>query len=224
MLSHFTGSFVYLGGKSVAYEHAVIDLTFAFWQYQNPEDPKLGCAMVPSPEAPAKDLAAFLTEVSGPSQDTDLFLFMPYYFQAATQLGGPASVLEHLDPYRLHAYSLSQYTPHGETCHYSDSAMHDVENWVRTQAENILFIYGEFDPWTAAAYPVNTKATNFLRLFVPGGNHKSNLFALAPSDKEKALTAARGWLGKHEVVSNSRALGETLDDVEFRARRLHRLP
>lgn len=224
LLGSFSGSFVYLGGKSVAYEHAVIEMPFAFWQYKKPEDPKVGCDKVPAPDAPVKELAAYLQEVSPPNQDTDLFLFMPYFFQAATQLGSPASELGHLDPYRIHNYSLLQYTPPGEACPYTDSAMRDVENWVRTQADEILFVYGEFDPWSAGAYPANGKAKNFQRLFVPGGNHGSNLFALAAADKEKALAAARQWLGKHELIGNQRDLGDTLDETEFNYRRTHHLP
>lgn len=224
ILGSFTGSFVYLGGKSVAYEHAVIELPFAFWQYKNPEDPKIGCAKVPAPDASAKDLAAYLDQVSPPNQDTDVFLFMPYFFQAATQLGSPASDLTHLDPYRLHDYSIGQYTPPGVAIPYSDAAMHDVEKWIRTEAHDILFVYGEFDPWSAGAYPDNAKGKNFLRLFVPGGNHGSNLFALAAPEKEKALQATRAWLGKHELVQNHRDLGETLDEYELNFRRLHHLP
>jgi hypothetical protein len=80
LLPLITGSFVYLGGKGVSFEHAVIELSFAFWQYQNPEDEKVGCKKVPDPQAPAAEIAAYLEEVNSMSSyaDTAVFSFMPY--------------------------------------------------------------------------------------------------------------------------------------------------
>lgn len=219
LLPHFFGSFFYLGGKSVGFEHAVIELPFTFWQYQNPEDPYVGCAKIPTPASPADDMANFLQAVNAPYDDKTTLTFMPYFFQAATQLGSPAAELAHLNAYRLHDYSVLQYTPPGVNCPYTKAAMLDVENWVRTEADQILFVYGEFDPWSAAAYPTNGRAKDFQRLFVPGGNHGSNLFALDPADKEKALTSVRRWLGKNESQMDSFDTRDTLDAIEFRMRK-----
>lgn len=221
VLPHLAGTYVYLGGKSVAFEHAVIELPFIFWQYLSPEDPQFGCDRIPGDDAPAALLASYVTRVSPLTADADLFIFMPYYFQAATELGAPASELAHLAGYREHDYSLGQYLPPGKSVTYSDKAMRDVERWVRTEAKNILFVYGELDPWSAAAFPRDGAGQGFHWLEVPGGNHGANLFKLTGEDKEKALAAVRGWLGKRETDGVVNRAGPTLEEIEHRMRHRH---
>jgi len=221
------GSFVLLGGKSVAFEHAVIEMPYAFWQYKNPEDPKLGCAQVPAPDGPAKDLAEFLAAVNDVADygEPGLLNFMPYYYQAGTQLGGPAARTDRLAPFLLHPYTLDQYMPPGVPHPYSNALMHDVKQWVETEADRILFVYGEFDPWTAGAFPKTGGAgKDFHWLMVPGGNHSSTLVKLTGDAKSEALAALTRWLGKSPLRSVEGDDLSTLETLELDARRAGHLP
>jgi hypothetical protein len=221
-----TGSFVFLGGKSVSYEHAVIELPFAFWQYQSPEDPDVGCKKIPSPDASAAELAWYLDAVNSLNSyaDTSVFSFMPYYFQAATQLGSPAAGRRHLAAYLKHPYNIDQYTPNTAHYAYSNAWMRDVANWVKSKAEHILFVYGEFDPWSAGAYPKVSQGSDFHWFQVPGGNHASKLFKLPEPEKAKALAVVSAWLGKRNVLTEVPAGEETLDRIELARRRSAKLP
>jgi hypothetical protein len=222
ILAGIQGQFTYIGGKSVALEHAVIELPFVFWQYKNPLDPSIGCGHIPGANATVKELRAYLEVVNPVSGlgDLDLLTFMPYYFQAATQLGAPGSKLSHLSGLKQHPYHLGQYTPPGVPIHYSNEAMKDIDAWTRKEADKIMFVYGELDPWTAAAFPDTDGAKDFHRFFVPGGNHGSKLFALTPKDREKAIAVVARWLGK-AIPAGRLDLEATLEDAEFEFRSKH---
>ncbi len=226
ILPLITGSFVYLGGKSVAYEHAVIELAFAFWQYQNPTDSTVGCDQVPKADAAAAELLAYLDKVNSVVSygDVAVFSFMPYYFQAATQLGSPAAALNYLYPYRRHPYSIDQYTPHTAHYSYSNQAMRNLAQWARTQAEHVLFVYGEFDPWSAGAYPKSSQAADFHWFQVPGGNHSAKIFKLPASEKQQALAVVSAWMNKRSLSPKISDSEETLDEIEFEQRKRNRLP
>lgn len=226
ILPTITGAFDVLGGKSVAFEHAVIELPFAFWQYQDPSDPEVGCNAVPGADAPVSDQAAFLDKVNGAGGygDESFATFAPYYYQSGTQLGAPAAELAHLTEWRRHDYSISQYMPPGVPYTYSDAAMRDIEAWVRDTASGIMFVYGELDPWTAGAFP-DASGNDMHKYIVPGGNHGSKFFRLPDAARAAALKTLAGWFDKEPVEDSTRRRGEpSLEDFELSWRRQHRLP
>lgn len=225
LLPRIRGTFTVLGGKSVSFEHAVIEMPFAFWQYQDPTDSVVGCDEVPSPDASLTDQLDFFlaaNDVAGYSDDsfTD---FAPYYFQAGTQLGSPAAKLSHLGGLRKHDYMMSQYMPKDVKYSYSNTAMLEVRDWVVKEASGIVFVYGEFDPWTAGAFP-QVEARDVYQYIVPGGNHGSNLFALPSAEKKAALKTLAGWLDKQPVSVSFDSREPALDVLELKARQHLRLP
>lgn len=222
IVSELTGPFTQLGGADTAFEHAVIEMSFAFWQYHQPTDPEIGCDRIPY-DSNIETMAAYLKKVNDVTGlgDEDLFKFMPYYFQAATQLGNPASDLEHLNPLRLYDYSIDQYTPKGVSYSYSQDQMLDVKNWVEKESEKILFVYGELDPWSSGMYPYRAEADSH-RFIVDGGNHRSNVSLLAEPKKKEALAVLARWFGKEPAELDN--LGVTLDELDHQVRRKYHLP
>jgi hypothetical protein len=223
-MSRVEGEFSRLGSASVAYEHAVIETPFAFWQYGNPADPDHGCDRVPSAEATDDEVWEFAAAVNGISgySDEAFTTFGSYYFQAGTQLGGPGARLDHLNG-RQHEYSLGQYMPPGVRYQYSNAAMRDVERWVRTEATGIMFVYGELDPWTAAAYPQGENSDMHWYM-APGANHGAKFHLLADEDRSAALATLAIWFDRQPVVDETEAGAPTLDDLELAAKSQLRLP
>ena len=54
---------------------------------------------------------------------------------------------------------------------FDPSAMQDIRNWLHKKGNNMIYLYGEQDPWTAAAFEPSEK-TNAIKLVNPEGNHK----------------------------------------------------
>jgi hypothetical protein len=68
-----------------------------------------------------------------------------------------------------------------------------VGTWVKTDAQRIIFIYGERDPWTAGAFDLGTNSRVF-RLDVPAGNHAITFSSLPPGARSRAVELLQAWL------------------------------
>jgi hypothetical protein len=113
--------------------------------------------------------------------------------------------------------------PHTAHSTYSNQRMIDVAQWAKTKAEHVLFVYGEFDPWSAGAYPRVSQAADFHWFLVPAGNHSSKIFKLPEAQKNQALAIVSKWMGKRNVLSSLPPGEVSLDDIELRARKSRRV-
>ena len=187
-------TFTFLGADK-ALEHAVLGLPFAFWQYS---DASL-CSSIPATGATPYQLYAFLegknAMVTGVSDDSIAY-FTPYYYQASTQLGEAALAESYVLDLLLYTgtYGPESYVPPGVSVTFDPGAMLDIDSWVKTSGSQLLFVYGENDPWSAGAFELGNAVDSF-RFYAPGGNHGSGILDLAPSDRTQAEAALRRWAG-----------------------------
>ncbi|MBK6427598.1 MAG: hypothetical protein IPF82_15765 [Blastocatellia bacterium] len=68
-----------------------------------------------------------------------------------------------------------------------------IERFVLEEAQRVLFIYGENDPWSTNAFAASA-ANDSYRLFVTGrdGNHNADIDKLSSADRSFALRQAYG--------------------------------
>ena len=147
--------------------------------------------------------------------------FMPYYFQAATELGSPASDRSYLAALLKFPYSIDQYTPKKVKYAYSSKAMEAVTSWVRKESSRLLFVYGEFDPWTAGAFPYRPEGDSH-KFMVPAGHHGSLMFDLPESKRSQALEATSRWIhteADREIIDSEELF---LEQLEFQYERENR--
>lgn len=222
ILDYIKGEFNQLGSKEIGFEHAVTEMPFIFWQYSDPEEGAANCYNIPSEKASAKELYNFLEYANSPAQyaDETLDSFLPYYFQAAIELGAPAAKRSHMLDLLLHPYNILQYTPKNQKTIYDDSAMKDIASWVAKNAEGLMFIYGEFDPWTAGAFKNIRQGDNHL-FVVENGNHGATFSKLSGKSRDRALSILSRWFNKsqvHRIEFNF----IPLEDLELNFRKTHR--
>ena len=106
------------------------------------------------------------------------------------QLGAPAAddsylltLLQHRDTYRP-----SYYIPAGiEVPMWDPEAMVDVQKWVKNEGKRIIFIYGEFDPWSAGRFEIVPRRE---LLIAPGGN-RFHLARLMTDDRAPRWLCSR---------------------------------
>ena len=63
---------------------------------------------------------------------------------------------------------------------------------VQSEGNNIIYIYGEIDPWTAGAVEI-TGQTNAIKIIQPGANHSILLETL--DQKGLVYSTIEEWLG-----------------------------
>jgi len=199
-------------GKDRALEFAILEMPFVLWQYN---DASL-CDAIPGAGATSRQIYDFLDRIVFVQSygDEALTAFEPYYYQSATQLGGPAvGELGLEDLLRYPGEDGPEILPPQDVPKTFDpTVMPLIEQFVLDDAERVLFIYGANDPWSTNAFSVNADNDSY-RLFVTGraGNHQSQILDLADSDRSFALGKIGEWLdapiaqvSSTERVSNPR--------------------
>jgi hypothetical protein len=184
-------------GVAHATETAVVELEFAFWMTRGEAD----CDAVPDAGAGDATLYQFLVETSGPAAygDADLAVYgSQYIYQDMLELGYPVWMHEHLDDLMQFSYEdWSAYLPADvETpVLYDPAAPRDLADWIETDAERILLVNGEWDPWSPGAPAVAADVDSY-SLWVPHGSHWSTgIYSLGEEDAITAVAALERWGG-----------------------------
>ncbi|MBI5490057.1 MAG: aminopeptidase [Deltaproteobacteria bacterium] len=191
-------SFARLGGVERAFESVVLEVPFTFWQYAG----YTYCGTVPVvPGASDDALFSFIDRIVGfdSAGDAEMDWFAPYYYQAWEQLGFPD--VDHTslaDLLRTGAPSLEEgVLPAGAPVPaYDPAAMIGVARWVAEDGARLIFVYGQWDPWTAGAFDVGAAVDSY-RFVAAGGTHSSQLADLAAADQAVAHDALERWTGVH---------------------------
>jgi hypothetical protein len=71
--------------------------------------------------------------------------------------------------------------------------MRQVDYFVRHEAKNMLFIYGEYDPWSAPAVEL-TYHTNSIKVVKPAGSHRTRINNLPDSQQEIVVKQLGEWM------------------------------
>jgi PS-10 peptidase S37 len=190
-----TGTFTRLPVAQV-YELAVIELAFSMWQYTRPDDPMHGCAAIPPPTATPAEMLAFLDYHSDPAvlaSDDSLAFYRAYYHQAQGQLGFPAPFETGLDDLLQYPGTdvAVTFLPPGTAPTYDPSKMPEIRDWVATTTEHLMFVYGQYDPWSTRMYQPGPSSVRYVE---PAGNHGAKIRTLAPADRTAATATLESWL------------------------------
>ncbi|NNK80886.1 MAG: hypothetical protein HKO93_05270, partial [Flavobacteriales bacterium] len=76
---------------------------------------------------------------------------------------------------------------------YDGSVHSEVEKWLDSSAEDMVFIYGENDPWSATGYEP-TGENNLYRFVIENGNHRSRVAHLSPKELKQFKDSINLWL------------------------------
>jgi hypothetical protein len=176
--------------EAEAFEYAVIEYPFAFWQYGSGD-----CAQIPGAEASDQELFNHLVAVSPLSYyaDADYEYFRPLFYQAYTEIGYCPYMFDHLGTLlkAVPAPTYRSFAPRGVAMTFRPEVMQAVVPWLRNQGERIVYVYGGNDPWTAAAL-TPASGLDALQLVQPGANHGAKIRSL--DQKGLVIAALERWL------------------------------
>ncbi|MFJ2603627.1 S28 family serine protease [Streptomyces sp. NPDC087425] len=190
-------TFDLVGGLDRAYESVVLDYVWGFWQYSLLSD----CDSIPADAKNASDddLWNTVDTISGFDALTDQGLtpYVPYYYQAGTQLGSPTIAFPHIEKeYLRYGYPEPRsYVPRDIPMRFQSGAMRDVDSWVAHHARHMLFVYGENDPWGSERFRLGKGAKDSYVFTAPGMNHGANVAGLVPDQKALATARILDWAG-----------------------------
>lgn len=180
-------------GIPVAFEYAVLEYPFSFWQSAGSD-----CPSIPEswgdPEAMFAHFGAVVP--FDLYSDSGIERFRPFFYQAASELGYYGYRTEHLQDLLVAVPNPDNhiFAPPNSMPVYRPERMKDIRNWLERQGNNIIYIYGELDSWSGAGI-VPGPATNALRMVNPGGHHATRIADFPPEDQEKIFQTLETWLG-----------------------------
>jgi hypothetical protein len=187
-----------------AVEGAITSIEWAFWQYSGVQF----CPSVPPVTASDDEMFEFLEAVSPVSDNSDerIAQFDAYYYQAYAQLGFPDSEPAYLEPHLT--FGDPDYygaLPTALPAYDGGAAMRDIEAFVTERGNRLLFVYGEWDPWTGGAFELGA-ATDSLLLVQPLATHGARLSRLDVADRDKAFAKIEAWTGIEPALPQASAL------------------
>ncbi|TPQ21040.1 S28 family serine protease [Streptomyces sporangiiformans] len=186
-----------IGSLDRAYEAVVLDYVWGFWQYSLLGD----CDTIPADAATATDdeIWTSIDTISGFSAyaDQGLEQYTPYYYQAGTQLGAPTIKFPHVES-KLIRYGYQpprNFVPRDIPMKFQPSAMRDIDTWVKHNARQMLFVYGQNDPWGAEPFRLGKGARDSYVFTAPGANHGARVTGLVADEQELATARILKWAG-----------------------------
>ncbi len=77
---------------------------------------------------------------------------------------------------------------------YNPQTMAFVFNYLQYKAQNVVFVYGETDAWSATQMQLLGR-TNAVKIVVKGAWHNASIRAASAEQKELVYSSLESWLG-----------------------------
>lgn len=178
-------------GLKEAFEYSVLEYSFAFWQWGNNS-----CEEIPGEDASNEDLIEHLIRNSPPEyfSDADIKKYEPFFYQAYVEIGyydyditSFGDLIEYVDG------GNQVFDPKDAELIYNYDLMKEINEWLKTKAEGMIFIYGEDDPWSATAVEIDENDEVAVK-FLPEGNHRTRIKSFPEEEQEEIIEQIEEWL------------------------------
>jgi hypothetical protein len=170
----------------------ILEYSFAFWQWGN-----TSLSDIPNSDAKAEELFNHLVKTSPFTffESKDIVTQQPFFYQALTEIGMYSYEVSLFSKYINYKKDLTfDFTlPKGVDGAFNSKSMQDVNQWLQSGAENMLFIYGEYDTWSATQ--VDLKDNNKCKKFInPAGAHRTRIKSFPAEMQKEIVKTLEAWL------------------------------
>jgi len=179
-------------GTRRAFELIVLEYPFAYWQFG-----RSSYSQIPTPDDPPGEQLQHLVDVCPVSLIEEEWLEenQAFFYQAMTQTG---MFGYRTKPFRKYLNDTSSINfgftlPDSLELSFDPSAMQDVNTWLRKKGNHMIYLYGEHDPWTAAAFEP-CENTSAVQLVNPGGSHRTNIERFPWHLQDSIHSVLEDWL------------------------------
>lgn len=181
-------------GVDKAIDYTILEYSFAFWQWGKPVN------IIPSSDASIEDIYKHLIEIVGYGffEEKAVNDLQPYFWTALTEQGiygyETAPFKKYLNTEEI--YKFDWAFPDGITKEFDYKPMQDIKSFLDTSAEKMLFIYGEYDAWSATAVELTEDASKreVYKFVRPKGNHRDRINSFDEDSQKQIYGIIDGWL------------------------------
>lgn len=186
----------YAMGLEKGFELTVLEYSFAFWQWG-----LFSADEIPGPGSGAEDMIRHLHQVVDLAwvSREGVRSNQPFFYQALREIGFYGY---DIGPFRQWCSFTTNpvfdfAAPGNIAVVYDPGPMKKVDGFIRHEADNMIFIYGEHDPWSSTAVDL-TYNNNLIKVIKPGGNHLTRIRNLPQEQQELVMGTLQSWLRQAE--------------------------
>ncbi len=180
-------------GIEKAYELAVLEYPFAFWQWGNP------VSEIPNETDSDEAIMAHFIKGASPDYFADEVMkqYESFFYQAYKELGYynyvPGDLKSLMNCVKQDTVSNCIFAPGGDTLSYHKNTMLEVKKRLHKKNPRMVLLCGEYDPWGATSFDV-TGMSRSLKVVKPAGSHKTRINNLPENKKEEVWAVLRKWM------------------------------
>ena len=185
----------FFGSIEEIYDYSVLEYSFALWQWGTPVN------TIPANDADDDAIYKHFMAISEPSYFAKGGGNESFFVQAARELGYYGYDIRPFKKY----LSINSSKGYLKKLMLPEDAKHikfdktlskKITKFLKKNDPKMVFIYGEIDPWSAAA-PMwfDTSKKKNMHMFVqPRGSHRARINTLPEEMKQEAISIIKGWL------------------------------
>ena len=185
----------FFGTVEEIYDYSVLEYSFAFWQWGTP------VSTIPANNATDDEIYKHFMAISEPSYFAKGGGNESFFIQAARELGYYGYDVKPFKKY-LSIKSSKGYLKRlmlpadGKDIKFDKTLSKKITKFLKKNDPKMVFIYGEIDPWSAAAVTwLDTSKKKNMHIFVePRGSHKARINTLPENMKQEAIRIIKEWL------------------------------
>lgn len=183
----------YSMGYNKAYEMAVLEYPFAFWQWGISVD------SIPTNDSSDEKVLKHFILAASPDYFADNMMtqYKSFFYQAFKELGYYNYVTGDLRPLmtciKQDTVHNSMFAPGGDTLIFNRNTMLEVVRKLNKSNPKMVLIYGEYDPWGSTMLDVSNMSKSYC--FVkPKGSHKTRIGNLPTEERDEVWAILRKWM------------------------------
>ena len=182
-------------GIERGFDLAVLEFPFAMWQYGQVKPLDL-----PGKKASQEELLNPLNRVSALYffSEPGIIDFLPHYYQAMTEMGYYGYEVKPFKKYLPDTRPITwdfTLTPYGIDTTFNPKTLEFLHDFVQNKGDKMLYIYGEYDTWTATGVTETTGPADALVMILSKGYHGASIQAFPVEEREKIYETLSRWLG-----------------------------
>jgi hypothetical protein len=177
-----------------AFEYAVLEYPFSFFQWGH------NCDKIPTDTTSIEYITNYLLDVSGVDffDDKSMEAYGSHYYQSAQEMGYYGYDTEEFKDYLkvlpIDHNPHAAFVPEKIEVEFDGSLLKDINNWLPTNGNQFIYIYGAMDTWSASAVQPS-EDVDALWFFMEGENHGSaRIRNLSDDDRKKLISAIEKWM------------------------------
>ena len=185
----------FFGSIEEIYDYSVLEYSFALWQWGTPVN------TIPANDADDDAIYKHFMAISEPSYFAKGGGNESFFVQAARELGYYGYDIRPFKKYLsinsskgyLKKLMLPEDAKHIK---FNKTLSKKITKFLKKNDPKMVFIYGEIDPWSAAAPMwLDTSKKKNMHMFVqPRGSHRARINTLPEEMKQEAISIIKGWL------------------------------